>query len=266
MATASTNLVLNICLPKGLALVTGQTLMRDVTLNVVSSLYPFYAGIDQVKLIGGYALRSTSDLTIACTIYNVSKEADMISPHSLWPFPNTPEYQRLFNCRSQWVIAKSARDLILNLIGLVGSPGSHVLANFSVTRSKGGDTESIAAKVNELNDQLKKYVISIASHGSTLPGGHARAAFGAKGVRDWHEKTPSRQWSTTGVGANAVGPDFLSRNGGRGKPEHHFNRLYCSPSIVNWRSGVYLGSFPLTTTFGECGNASGYGMRAGGGW
>jgi hypothetical protein len=260
------NLVLHICLPKGLALTSGATLMENTTLDVASTLTPFYAGIGQVKLNGGYFLRTTTDLTIACAIYNSSQEADLMTPNAIIPTLGTPAEVRWANSRTQWVTAKATRDLIMNIIGLIGSPGAHVLANFSVTRERGGMLESVAAKLADLNNDVKTYAVNLASNGQTLPGGHARPGFGAKGVRDWTERSPSRGWASTGIGANAKGPDYGSMTGGRGKPLSYFNRAWCSPPIINWRSGVYQGMYPLTTVFGEAGNSSGYGLRAGAGW
>ena len=262
---ASDNLVLHICLPRGLALENGATLMENATVDIVSTLTPFYAGVGQVKLGGGYFLRNTSDLTTACEIYNISQEADLITPYYLGLPPNDPEQIRWTNSRTQWVIAKAARNLILNIIGLVGTPGSHVLANFSVTRQKGGEGESVQTKLAQLQKDIDIYAVSLVSRARTLPGGHPSPGFGAKGVRDWTEKSPSRGWSTTGIGANAKGPDYGSVTGGRGKPTSYFNRVWCSPPIINWRSGIYQGMYPLTTVFGETGSSSGYGLRAGGG-
>jgi hypothetical protein len=245
------NLFLHIILPKGLALTNGQTLMSDTTIDVVSSLSPFYAGIGQVKLAGGTFIRKTSDMAIACAIYNASQEADLITPyHWRGQHESTEEFQKFSGARTQWVIAKAAKELILNLLGLYGVPGGHVLANFSVTRGRTSDEQGISAKIADLDNHIKEYEVAIRSGAHTLPGGHARPGFAAKGSHDFSERTPSRIWTTTGIGVNKKGWDYINtQTGGRGKPLNFFQQVYFSPTVVNYRSGIFLGGYPLRSTY-----------------
>ena len=68
------NLVLHICLPQGLALVNGATLMQNTTLDVVTTLSPFYAGVGQVKLAGGYFNDGMTSALVNPTTTNESIE------------------------------------------------------------------------------------------------------------------------------------------------------------------------------------------------
>lgn len=228
---------------------SGATLMKDTTIDVVSSLSPFYAGIGQVKLNGGTFLRKTSDLTIACAIYNSSQEADLMLPFNFTMPTDQITANKFIGARTQWVTAKATQDLILNVIGLAGAPGSHVLANFSVSRERTSDAQGIAAKLADLRGDIDKYAVTLASSAATIPGGHPLAGFAAKGSRDFGERTPSRIWTTTGIGVNRKGWDYINLVGGRGKPVNYFQHVFFSPTVVNYRSGIYPGGFPLQTTF-----------------
>ena len=57
----------------------GAVLNAPITFDVASQLSPFYASVEQVKLIGGYGIRNLSDITIAAQIYMSSKAADMLN-------------------------------------------------------------------------------------------------------------------------------------------------------------------------------------------
>jgi len=245
------NLILHVTLPKGLSLTDGRILEQDVTYDLVSQIEPYFCSIDQVRLAGGQILRKLSDLTIACQIYQSSEEARLISP---MPFSssvinNTPynniTHHRLIGCRNQWVTAAAARDLILGQGTLLGGPQSHVLANFSVERSRGFQTEGTPAKLKELGDSIKFYEVALRSSGYTLPGGRPRSGMAAKGVYDWTERTPARTWTSTGLGANATSMDFGSPTGGRGKPTKFFASPFYSPPLINLRSGIFQGTYPL---------------------
>jgi hypothetical protein len=242
------NLIVHITLPKGIKLlVTGAVLQADVTFDVCSGLTPYYASIDQVRLDGGMYIRKLADLTVASSIYSTSREADMLCSHP--PTDTTSEqYMRYAGARNQWVTLCAARDLILNVIGLQGAPGTHVLANFSVTRQRGLEGESIGEKVAQLRRDIALYDPTLRSCGLSAPGGRPRPGMAAKGVLDWSEKTPGRTWANTGLGANAKSADFGSPTGGRGKPMGFFASTFYSPPLVSLRSGIYQGAYPLIIT------------------
>lgn len=232
-------------LPSGLTLVNGAQLKQSLTFDIIGMVSPFYCSVPQVQLAGGMWLRKLQPTTIAFKIYESSTEADLIVPHCL-PDPDSDLYQRFINTRNQWVKALASRDLILDIASLIGSPGAHVLANLSVTRSQGSDQQNVAAKLKELNDSLKHYEINLRSGGRIAPGERVSpAGFGAKGVMDWTEKTPGRTWINTGYGANLQSIDFGSPTGGRGKPVKLYIQPFTSPPIVGSRSGCYQGGFPM---------------------
>lgn len=237
------NLILHITLPQGLKTTDGATLMSPITYDVVSSLSPFYASVDQVKLTGGWALRKLSDITIASQIYMASKAVDMMNYYN--PKPNAfPAYPMFVNARNQWVIAKASNELILSLGALLG-PGSHVLANFSVSTTRNFNTEGVSGKLADLSAMMKLYDPTIRSGGRVEPGGHSRPKMGAKGVMDWTERTPGRTWARNSVGANSETFDYGSASGGRGKPVSFFSHSIYSPSLTAYRVGNYQSGYNL---------------------
>jgi hypothetical protein len=237
------NLILHITLPSGIKTTDGAVLMSPVTFDAVSSLFPFYASVDQVKMAGGVNLRQTSDLTIASQVYMASKAVDMLNYNN--PQANSmPAYPLFINARNQWVIARAATSLILSLGNLLG-PASHVLANFSVATTKDNNGEGVGGKLSEFASQMKLYDPTLRSGGRIEPGGHARPLMGAKGVMDWTERTPGRTWARGSVGANTESLDCGSANGGRGKPKSFFSPSIYSPSLCNFRVGTYQGAYNL---------------------
>lgn len=243
------NFVFHITLPAGLTLVNGAYLETPATFDVVSALVPFYASVDQVRLMGGMYLRKLGDLTVASMIYNSSQEVDLLYPPSAQFFSNSPNSFRFLGSRNKYVQALAAKKLMENILGLVGTPASHTLANLSITRERANEKEGVGQKITSLEETLKLYEVTIRSGGNTVPGGHARAQFAAKGVFDWTERTPARTWMTTGMGANATSQDFGSPTGGRGKPVKFFSSPFYSPPIVNLRSGIFQGAYPMVMAY-----------------
>lgn len=246
---AIVNTVFHITLPQGLALVSGAYLVSPVTFDIVSALMPYYASVDQVRLQGGLYLRKMSDLTIASMVYNSSKEVDLLNLNPPMDLSNNTNAGRFYGSRNQYVQALAAKRLIENIISLVGNPGSHTLANFSVTNQRPNPNEGIGQKIGSLDRALALYEPTIRSGGNTVPGGHAKPQFAAKGVFDWTERTPARTWMTTGMGANASSQDFGSPTGGRGKPVKFFSSPFYSPPIISLRSGIFQGAYPMVTVY-----------------
>jgi hypothetical protein len=243
-----TNLILHISLPRGLALVNGASLQQDVTYDIISKLTPYYCSLNQVKLQGGAYLRKLSDVAVGCQIYQSSQESDLVSVNPPPPVSSNQQYVLFNNARVQYTTALAARDLLLSISGLFGAPGMHVLANFSVSRQKGFEKEGISAKIQELSDSIKFYEPTLRSGGNTMPGGRAKPGMAAKGVFDWTEKTASRLWTNSGMGANESSLDFGSPTGGRGKPTKFFNSPMYSPPLLSLRSGIFQGAYPLVVT------------------
>lgn len=73
--------------------------------------------------------------------------------------------------------------------------------------------------------------------------------FAAKGVYDWMERTPGRNWINTGYGANVQSVDFGSPSGGRGKPVKMFVQPFSSPPVIGMRSGAYNGGYPMCIVY-----------------
>lgn len=109
-------------------------------------------------------LRKLSPITIASKIYEASGEADLICPWSTVR-PGNIEYPRFAGCRNHWVKAQVARGLILNIIEVLGAPHSHVLANLSVSQGNGNEKNTVAAKLEELTNEIKHYEITLRSGG-----------------------------------------------------------------------------------------------------
>lgn len=239
-----TNAILHITLPVGLKTTDGAILRQPVTFDIASMIDPFYASVEQVKLVGGMSLRNLSDITLAGQIYMASKAVDMMNfnpPHS----PTSHEHFQFINARNLYVAASAAKTLILSMGDLLG-PGTHVLANFSVSKTRNSDLEGTAAKLNDLSSTIKLYDPTIRSGGKTAPGGYARPLMAAKGVFDWQERTPSRLWIPNGGGANMTAPDMGSSTGGRGKSMKYYATPMISPSLCSMRMGVYQSGLSLS--------------------
>ena len=234
------NLVFHIAIPRGLKLKNGATLMKDVTFDLISQLTPFYSSVDLVRLGGGPAIAKLSDITLACQIFQSSLKADLISPnHHPW---FGPQYKRFLGARMQWTTAVATRDLMLNIVSLLG-PSAHVLANFSADRKT-----DLKQPLSQIAGDIKSYEVAVRSGGRTVPGGRPTFHFAAKGVMDWGERTPGRSWSGNGMGANATSIDPGSATGGRGKPVKFFASPICSPPFSAMRSGIYQPGYPLAPT------------------
>lgn len=192
-------------------------------------------------------LRKLQDITIASEIYNSSQQADLI----LWRHPrgNGDDVARFRGAQNQWVQAATARSLLLNVSSIAGGPASHVLANFSVTRQKGFESEGIPELLKDLKDQMKLYEVTIRSGGKVSPGGHAKPMMAAKGVLDWQEQTPSRTWVVTGMGANASTGSHGNGTGGRGKSV----KFYASPLFSGAMTGFRLGIWQSGNSIGATG-------------
>ena len=104
----------------------------------------------------------------------------------------------------------------MNLSGLVGYTGGHVLGNFSVTKQRGEVGTGFSAKLKDLLQGIEDYKVVVESGGRVIPGGHQQFAMAAKGLWD-DEQAPGRTWVVTGMGANAASAEVLSSTGGRGK-------------------------------------------------
>src|ERR1035441_88851 len=105
MATSMTNLVVRVTLPQGLALTTGAFLDRNLSIEVIADLAPFYASIAQVRLEGGPYMVKMKDTTVAAQIYQSSKEADQ--KQELLPMPGSVRGNRFYPARNLWTIGNT---------------------------------------------------------------------------------------------------------------------------------------------------------------
>jgi hypothetical protein len=119
---------------------------------------------------------------------------------------------------NNWVINAAAYNLLVNLSGLVGYTGGHVLGNFSVTKQKGEQGTGVSAKIKYLQQGMKDYKVVLESGGKVIPGGYTPYAMAAKQVWD-NEVAPGRTWAVNGMGANVktIEKDlvFLAAGSGR---------------------------------------------------
>jgi hypothetical protein len=109
----------------------------------------------------------------------------------------------------------------VNLSGLVGYTGGHVLGNFSVTKQRGEVGTGFSAKLKDLLQGIADYQVVVESGGRVIPGGHQQFMMAAKGLFD-SEVAPGRTWVVTGMGANAESGEMWSSTGGRGKTMKFF--------------------------------------------
>jgi hypothetical protein len=223
------NIIVHITLPKGLKLTNGAYLANDITVDVVSSLTPFYASIDQVRLEGGSYIRNLSDLTLASAIYSASRKADQFC--SVPPAVGSQAYDSYILARNVWVTATVSLQMLLNILNRFGKQ-AHVLANFSVTKDIDVDK-----KIDELRAIIAANEPVLRSCGTAAVNGRPKPKMAAKGVNDWTERTPGRTWASTGMGANAMSEDPLSATGGRGKPMSFFSQPFFSI-----RTGIFQSS------------------------
>src|ERR1039458_3185025 len=136
------NLVVNIILPKGMAIQGGAALQDDVTFQVVGQVVPWYCSTDQVRNEGGTFMHTASDIAIAAQIYKTGRDADAIS----FIIPHTPhagasahseavkEYDRWIYARQQYTAATATARMLTNMYDIDHSRGVKTLGNFSVTR------------------------------------------------------------------------------------------------------------------------------------
>lgn len=249
-----TNLVVRVTLPQGLALTTGAFLDRNLSIEVIADLAPFYASIAQVRLEGGPYMVKMKDTTVAAQIYQSSKEADQ--KQELLPMPGSVRGNRFYPARNFWTIGNTVYSLLVSISGMVGYTGGHVLANFSVTKQRGEQGTGFSAKLNDLKQSLKDYQVVLESGGNVIPGGRAAFGMAAKGVFD-DERAPGRTWLTTGMGSNATTAEIPSVTGGRGKTMKYF----VSPII----SAVFMGNL-LAAQGPRRPNLMFGGSGGGGGW
>lgn len=111
----------------------------------------------------------------------------------------------------------------MNLSGLVGYTGGHVLGNFSVTKQRGEVGTGFSAKLKDLLQGIEDYKVVVESGGRVIPGGHQQFMMAAKGLWD-DERAPGRTWVVTGMGANAESCEMFSSTGGRGKSMKYFSK------------------------------------------
>jgi hypothetical protein len=105
--------------------------------------------------------------------------------------------------------ACAAYNLLVNLSGLVGYTGGHVLGNFSVTKQRGEVGTGFSAKLKDLLQGIADYQVVVESGGRVIPGGHQQFMMAAKGLFD-SEVATGRTWVVTGMGANAASGEMWS--------------------------------------------------------
>jgi hypothetical protein len=140
-----------------------------------------------------------------------------------------------YSARNNWVINAAAYNMLVNLSGLFGYTGGHVLGNFSVTKQKGEAGTGVSANIKDPVDGMKLYQVVLEFGGKVNPGGYTPYAMAAKQVMD-NEVAPGRAWAVNGMGANVRTMEFPSAGGGRGKPM----KMYLTP-IISFGYGLMRG-------------------------
>lgn len=231
------NLVLHIVLPKCLRLKDGRTMGKDTTLSVIGSIVPFYASIAQVRLAGGSNLNRLSDLTIACKIYEASKDADSLSYNTVEPAaPNTESWKRWqlwANARQSYVVAISAKEILTAIYDLLGSRTSKTLANFSVNKVSIVRDEGTLKLITDLLNEANRWLMTLKSGGEIGPGGSPKGKLSTRGGQDPDNFPAGRLWAVTGLGANASSAALPGSS--YGKPIK-----FASAPITSWQSQRYV--------------------------
>ena len=252
------NLVIHITVPRGLRLLDGRLLASPATFDVVGSLQPYYASVDEVRLMGGVYLRKLTDLTIACMIYHISLEADVLTYNHPWrPYdieydtnPYHPSYKQWKDfewARGHFVEHEAARQLIMNVFDLAMTRGTRTLGNFSIGRQEFSREEGLPKRLLDLEKTVKELKIVLKSGAMVGPAGHVKPRMAAKYLYDSNDlPRPGRLWITSGPGANAVTISGRSSTGGHGKPVKYY-----SPWYVSRRLGRYTG--PVIVSVGYFG-------------
>jgi hypothetical protein len=236
------NLVVNIVLPKAMAIVGGAALQDDVTFQVVGEVVPWYCSTDQVRNQGGVFMRSASDIAIAAQIYQTGCDADALS----FIIPKVPnpglkatdhavvQYHRWLYARQRYTLAMSTARMLTNMYDIDHSRGVKTLGNFSVTRidmNKGG---GVPKKLEVLFQDAEVWEMTLKSGGLVGAGGRPVPVMAAKGLFDRDFPT-GRTWKVTGMGANMKSiPGF----GSTGKPVK-----FGSPPVIQFRTGRYMGGY-----------------------
>lgn len=70
--------------------------------------------------------------------------------------------------RNNWVINYACYNLLVNLSGLVGYTGGHVLGNFSVTKQRGETGTGFMAKIKDLQKSISDYQVVLESGGKVI--------------------------------------------------------------------------------------------------
>ena len=233
------NLVVNIVLPKGLAIEGGAALQDDVTFQVVGEVVPWYCSTDQVRNQGGTYMRSASDISIAAQIYQTGRDADALSfvapPRRSGAATQRPcgsEVHALDLCAAAVYDGAGHGEMLANMYDVDHARGVKTLGNFSVTRIAMNRGGGVPKKLEELFDDPRSGCPS--ERRPVGPGGRPAPVMAAKGLFDPDFPT-GRTWRVTGMGANLKSiPGF----GGTGKPVK-----FGSPPVIQFRTGRYMGGY-----------------------
>lgn len=207
---------------------TGLTLGSDTQLSFITTLNPFYASTDLVRMEIGPWIDYIPDATLAMMIHWSSKEADFIKGWS----PKSS--QRLTFARAKFVIY----DAVLRALYLPGGasyqpgglPGSTKrLGDLSITNGSGAfiartasgiDTETLGT-LKKLRNEWQRIVNA---GGNIMPGQSLGFEVGIKGIYDPDRRMMGRGWadpaeyhySQPGVNKKSIPP-------GHRKGKFHFS-------------------------------------------
>lgn len=248
------NLVVQIILPKGLALQDGTLLNEEVTFSVCSALSPFYSSADLVRMSGGAFINTVSDFVLSLAVFRYSREADVTSynrpsvpDEATLLDPNnkaTKEYNLWLYARQSYVTNRAAYTTLSNIYDSAMSRGSKTLGNFSVQRISLSQLEGVPRKISELEKEVQGWSMALKSGGSLGFNGHIKPVMAAKMMFDPASSPPGRLWQVTGMGANRKSiPGF----GSNGRPFK-----YMSNPLSQWYNGrhygVYMALLPAGTS------------------
>lgn len=218
------NELIIIDLDKSIADYQGKTLASDIQLSFLTTLSPYYASTDLVRMEIGSWIDFIPDSTLALMIHWSSKEAEFISKWS-----GVCNTDRLAFSRAKFV----SFDAVLRAMYLPGSfafqPGGVLgttkrLGDLSITNGNGAIVARTASGIDTstlayLKDQRAVWFKVVNSGGALQPGESFAPALATKGKYDPMRRNAGRQWADTdcnyyeqpGVNRKSKGP------GGKGK-------------------------------------------------
>jgi len=186
------NYVVTITLDETIADTDGNTLAEDYAFRWSTTLYPYYVSSDIVDLELGSYLGSLDTETIDFTIWQASKESDLLTYTT--SITNSDWYN---HARRQYVMCRTGMLLLQNTISVL--PKKKKLDQLEVQ----WDTESYQSFINDMREACLRWKRVLASGGELSEHTSLKPRFGIKGRQHADRPAFGRSWNNSGRGANS---------------------------------------------------------------